>query len=416
MRTYIFFIAVIIFFNQTFAGTGGSNFSRYGLGDIKYPGGSFSMGMAGTAISVISPSSANRLNPAAWTIIDRTRFSIDAYYQGYSIKSGAEKNYLSGILFYGFDMSIPIVTDYGVVLGVGLIPYSSVDYNIVLNESVADYAYDLSYIGDGGLSAAHVGVSTSVLSVLHLGVKLNYLFGNINHNIKQTITSGTATSFDLNRSTRLYGINGTFGLIYSGLGKNLESGESNKISVGLLVTSSSNLTAKQERAYSYYNKDNILSQDTISSDDGKISIPLAIGIGISSVQNERFLVAADYYIQNWGEAKFFGTTPNEIRNSNRFSVGAEIIPARGTKISEWERVGFRIGFFYDQSYYKIKGEKINELGFTTGVDFSIYGDTRLCVGFQYSTRGVTNLQYDKIFRLSVGLNAAELWFVRPEEE
>jgi hypothetical protein len=31
-------------------------------------------------------------------------------------------------------------------------------------------------------------------------------------------------------------------------------------------------------------------------------------------------------------------------------------------------------------------------------------------------RGVTNLQYDKIFKLSVGLNAAELWFVRPEEE
>lgn len=416
MRTWKFFIVVIIFINQTFAGTGGSNFSRYGLGDIKYPGGSFSMGMAGTAISVFSATSANRLNPAAWTIIDRTKFSIDAYYQGYSIKSGAEKNYLSGILFNGFDMSIPIVMDHGVVLGVGIIPYSSVDYNIVLKESIADYAYDLSYIGDGGLSVAHIGLSTRIFSDFHLGAKLNYLFGNINHNIKQTITSGTATSFELNRSSRLYGINGTFGLIYSGLGQNVGSGESNKMSVGLLVTSSSNLTANQERAYVYYSDGNILTRDTISRDDGIISIPLAVGVGISSLQNERFLIAADYYIQNWGEAKFFGTTPNEIRNSNRFSIGAEVIPVKGTKTSDWERVGFRIGFFYDQSYYKIKDEKIDELGFTTGVDFSVYGDTRLCVGLQYSMRGVINLQYDKIFKLSVGLNAAELWFVRPEEE
>jgi hypothetical protein len=398
------------------AGTGGSNFSRYGLGDIQYPRGSFSMGMAGTAISVLSSASANRLNPAGWTIIDRTRFSIDAYYQGFSIKSAAERNFLSGILFEGFDMSIPVAKEYGIVVGAGLHPYSNVDYNILVKESAADYVYDLSYVGEGGLSAAHIGVSGILFSDLHLGAKLNYLFGNINHNIKQTITSGTASSFELYRSTRFYGFNGTFGLIYTGLGKNLGMAESNKWSVGLLVTSSSNLTAKQERAYNYYDNGSLLSQDTIPMNEGKAAIPLAVGFGISTLQNDRYLVAADYYIQNWGESKFFGTTPDGIRNSSRFSIGAELVPAKGMKAASWEKIGLRVGFFYDQTYYKIKGEKINEIGFTTGTDFSIYGDTRLSIGLEYGVRGVVNLQQDKIFRISVGLNAAELWFVRSEEE
>jgi hypothetical protein len=416
MKTWKFFIAVLITVSQTIAGTGGSNFSRYGLGDIQYPRGSFSMGMAGTAISVLSPASANRLNPAGWTIIERTRFSIDAYYQAFSIKSGGDKNFLSGILFEGFDMSIPVAKEYGIVVGAGLHPYSNVDYNILIRESAADYAYDLSYIGEGGLSAAHIGVSGSLFSNLHLGVKMNYLFGNINHNIKQAVTSGTASSFDLYRSTRFYGLNSTVGLIYTGLGKNLGMAESNKWSVGLLVTSSTNLTAKQERAYDYYDNGNLLSQDTIPMNEGKASIPLAVGFGISTVQNDRYQFAADYYIQNWGESKLFGATPDGIRNSSRFSIGAELVPVKGMKAAGWERIGLRFGFFFDQTYYKIKGEKINEIGFTTGTDFSIYGDTRLSIGLEYGVRGVVSLQQDKIFRVSVGLNAAELWFVRPEED
>jgi hypothetical protein len=416
MKTWNFLIAVIITVSQTIAGTGGSNFSRYGLGDIQYPRGSFSMGMAGSTISVLSSASANRLNPAGWTIIDRTRFSIDVYYQGFSIKSAAESNFLSGIFFEGFDMSIPVAKEYGIVVGAGLHPYSNVDYNILVKELATDYVYDLSYVGEGGLSAAHIGVSGSLFTDLHLGAKLNYLFGNINHNIKQIITSGTASSFELYRSTRFYGFNGTFGLIYTGLGKNLGMAESNKWSVGLLFTSSSNLIAKQERAYNYYDKGNLLSQDTIPMNEGKAAIPLAVGFGISTLQNDRYLVAADYYTQNWGESKFFGVTPDGIRNSRRFSIGAELVPAKGMKAANWEKIGLRVGFFYDQTYYKIKGEKINEIGFTTGTDFSIYGDTRLSIGLEYGVRGVVNLQQDKIFRISVGLNAAELWFVRSEEE
>ena len=162
MKTSKFFIAVIITISQTIAGTGGSNYSRYGLGDIQYPRGSFSMGMAGAAISVLSSASANRLNPAGWTIIDRTRFSIDAYYQGFSMKSATGNNFLSGILFEGFDMSVPVAKEYGIVVGAGLHPYSNVDYNILVKESASDYVYDLSYVGEGGLSAVIICLAFSI--------------------------------------------------------------------------------------------------------------------------------------------------------------------------------------------------------------------------------------------------------------
>jgi hypothetical protein len=416
MRIWKIIITAFFIINQSLSGTGGSNISRYGLGDIQYLSGSYSIGMAGTSVSVLSKIAANRLNPAGWTIIDRTRFSIDVYYQGYSIKSANDKNYLSGIAFQGFDLSIPISTEHGIVFGAGLIPYSKVNYNILVKDSGVDYAYDLFYQGEGGLSAAHLGVSGKLFSDLHLGIKLNYLFGNIFHNIKQTVTSGTATSFELYRSTLLYGLNGTIGLIYSGLGKNFGLEESKKLSVGLVISPSSNLNARNERAYNYYNNTTLLSQDTISNEEGKISIPLSIGFGASFLQNERYQIACDYYLQNWGKSKFFGATPDQIRNSSRFSIGAEIVPLKGIKISEWERMGARVGFFYNQSYYKIQGNAINEFGFSTGFDFPIYGETRLSIGLEYTLRDLPNLENDKIFKVSLGLNVSELWFVRSEED
>lgn len=406
-KNFIYLFFILLSFNQLIAGIGGSTYSRYGIGDLQYHSNVSARGMGGTAIASLSPFNANRLNPAGWTQINRTRFSADLFYQGFSINDGKQKSFLSGINYYGFDFAVPISDSNGIVLAAGLLPYSRVDYNIYTKGSFNSFNYDLNYIGVGGISTAYIGGSYSPIPQLHFGAKLNYFFGNINHQINQTFTSGSATSFELHRVQKLFGINGTAGVIYNGL---------NDINVGFLISTPSNLTAELNRYYKYLDGGNIITRDSILIEESNFKIPLALGLGVSYTTNNRYHFAADFYTQDWSKTEMLRETPGTLKNNQRFSLGAELIPLSETKISYLERVGLRIGFYYNQTYYQIKNEKINEIGITAGTDFPIFGETRFAVAFDYSTRGTTSLQKDNIYRVSFGINGAELWFLRHEEE
>src|SRR6058998_1855666 len=63
---------------------GGSPYSRYGLGDIRFFASGRSMGMGGAGLAVISVSEIEGMNPASWARISQTRFSGGALYEGYS--------------------------------------------------------------------------------------------------------------------------------------------------------------------------------------------------------------------------------------------------------------------------------------------------------------------------------------------
>lgn len=415
-KNFIYLFFILLSFNQLIAGTGGSTYSRYGIGDLQYHSNTTTRGMGGTAIVKLSSLHSNRLNPAGWTQINRTRFSADLFYQGLSIDDGRQKSFFSGINYYGFDFAIPISDSDGIVVAAGLLPYSKVDYNIVTKGTYNDFKYDLNYIGEGGLSTAYIGGSYSPIAELHIGVKFNYFFGNINHQIKQTFTSGDANSFELQRINKLFGINGTAGLIYTGLDEMLKLNVSEKINVGFLISAPTNLNAELNRYYKYYAGGNIITRDTILIDETKFKIPLALGLGVSYTTNNRYHFAADFYTQDWSKTEMLSDMPGRLKKNQRISAGAELIPESGTKVSDFDRVGLRLGFYQNQTYYLIQNQKINEVGFTAGIDFPIFGETRLAVAFDYSTRGTSSIQKDNIYRVSFGINGAELWFVRPEEE
>ncbi|MDP2208073.1 MAG: hypothetical protein Q8K98_04765 [Bacteroidota bacterium] len=415
-KNFIYLFFILLSFNQLIAGTGGSTYSRYGIGDLQYHSNATTRGMGGTAIANLSPFTSNRLNPAGWTQINRTRFSADLFFQGFSIDDGTQKSFLSGINYYGFDFAIPISDSNGIVIAAGLLPYSKVDYNIVTKGTFNNFNYDLNYSGEGGVSTAYIGGSYSPIPQLHFGAKFNYFFGNINHQIKQTFTSGDANSFELHRVNKLFGINGTAGVIYTGLNEILNLSVSEKINVGFLISTPSNLNAELNRYYKYYAGGNIITRDSILIEENKFKIPLALGLGVSYTTNSRYHFAADFYTQDWSKTKMLRDMPGTLKKNQRISAGAELLPLFGTKVSDFNRIGLRLGFYQNQTYYLVQNQKINELGFTAGIDFPIFGETRIAVAFDYSTRGTTSLQKDNIYRVSFGINGAELWFLRPEEE
>lgn len=374
------------------------------------------MGMGGAGIAILSSNFIDRLNPAAWGRVNRTRFSIGTLYEGFSATDDISSAYLSKTHFNGFSLALPLSVEHGFVFSTGFTPYSSVNYNIVTPTTQGSLNYTLQYLGEGGLSLAHIGFSGKLSSDLFLGTKFNYYFGTIRHTISQKFTSTDYTTAESFSSAQLKGIGFTFGAVYTGLKSIFNIGETNALNIGVILSTTSYLTTQDERIH-IYNLNTVTSRDTFSLPEGTTRLPFSFGAGLSYL-SDRMILAGDLFYQHWDQFTVDGTHPAELRDSYRFGAGAEILPKRELTAPFTQRVTYRFGVYYNTSYYQIKGEPINEIGITGGLGIPVVGDAQLGISAEYGFRGTTafGLQKDKILRISMTLSISELWFVRPEEE
>jgi hypothetical protein len=398
------------------AGNGGSTYSRFGLGDIRYGYSAQSLGMGSTGIAVRSLSSVDAVNPASWGSINRTRYAVGALYEGFSAKDGTSSAFLSSVEFSGAMIAIPISPASGIVFAGGITPVSRVNYNAVAPESLGGLGYALRFKGSGGLSAAHAGLSASITSDLHAGIKLQYYFGTIRHAVRQDFTDAGYTTAEVVRATQLHGAGATLGLIYTGLGRALGMPETQSLSVGAFVSSAATLTTNQDDFLTYV-AGGLTTLDTATVAEGSDHLPVAFGAGVAYT-TDRMILAADVQSQNWDAFTEDGIHPLELRNSMRASAGIEILPKREPGTPYTQRMSYRAGLFYEQTYYQIKNQPINAFGASAGVGFPIYGETRFHFGAEYSMRGTNDyqLQKDNILRISFTVTGGELWFTRPPEE
>jgi hypothetical protein len=406
-------ILFITFSHCASAGNGGSGYSRYGIGDIRFFAGGRSAGMGGTAIALLSATSLNRINPAGQAKLSITHFTGTFSYEGFRTSDGVESAYLSSGNFGGAFLALPISPHNGLTFTAGFNPYSSVNYKVQSEVAFGSDTYTQSYSGDGGLSTALAGLTIAPIDSLNLGLRVNYLFGQIRSESDVTFSSADFASTKYQRTVNTNGLDLTLGFIYAGLGQLTGVKSLGGLNVGAILSTATNLKATQENI-------NIecVGQDTLTGRDGKIHIPVSQGIGFSWLFGEKYLVAGDYFHQQWADFEYFGAHPPQIRNSTRVSLGMEIQPSRERGASYWKTVAYRFGSYYLSSYYQIGAESINEIGITSGLGLPIGGETRLDLALEYGRRGTTNqgLLQDNILRLSITMSIAEKWFVHTEEE
>ena len=108
------------------------------------------------------------------------------------------------------------------------------------------------------------------------------------------------------------------------------------------------------------------------------------------------------------------------RNSMRVAVGIDRMASTSVNAEGFERWTFRLGGFYDQSYYALPGGDVNSMGGTigfgvplttfTGLNAGTYLDLGLEIGSRGTTTGgLTQELYGKLF---VDIAVSELWFVK----
>jgi hypothetical protein len=389
---------------------GGSVYSRFGIGDLTYFGGSRLYALGNTGLALYGDGFINRLNPAGLARISETRFSGGFEYLHYSSSDNRSSGKLARGDFQGLAFAIPIERDYGITLLLESTPYSTVHYAVDRTDHLGETTIRQRLYGSGGLTSLGVGGSFALSRHAFAGAKFNYLFGGIRQLNRIDFDDPTYTNSELQHQRYHSGYNVTLGVNVHDFSDLFGAAAWQSLALGVFLTTPATLNVREEVFHTIGN-----NTDTLRIASGDRSIPLAWGIGLSYLFSERYIMATDLQVQHWKAANFSEQQSVEIRNSLRLSVGLETLPQR-TSDSYFHRVAYRVGMVYNSTYIKVGTTPIDEFLVTGGLGLPIGPNSKLNLGLQFGTRGTTTVQRDTILRLSLSLSASEAWFIRFEED
>lgn len=400
---------------QAHAGSGGSIYSFLGIGDLHMSPGVRSAGMGYTGYAIPAPYVINTMSPATWSRIDRARIEAGLQYEGFSSSNGSASRFLARADVSAAMLALPLSTERGIVVVTGFTPFSKVDYNTYTNGSYigsADtMAYAINHTGRGGVSKGILGASWAPTKSLAFGANLNYLFGTVERTSAILPRVSTFPGSNQTEESTMSGTTFTVSTVIDSLGG--VSPLLAPFSFGVAFTTGTNLTTTHRYTYLFTDL-----RDTTQETEETFGIPATLGFGIAMRASDRVVLAADLVTQAWSTSLFRGKTPAGLRNSTMIGVGMERTPAREAGQPLLDRIAYRLGAMYHQTYVAPNGDPINAWAVTAGLGVPVSADTRLNLAIEYGSRGTTdkNLIRDNIIRFSASLTISELWFQRYEED
>lgn len=397
-----------------------SPYSRYGIGELHPYSFGRSTAMGGASIASRNNEQINLGNPASYDAIDSLGFMFEFAVNAKSVQfvDNIGKTVANDINFQYFAMNFQVNNRIGTSLG--LVPFSDVGYNVTVDQDIENTgAVRTTYYGTGTVSNVFLGAALQPFKFLSVGANLNYYFGMLNRNA-EIVFSGAADFYNMQqyKSLRV----SDFSIDY-GLQATIPLKNKNKLVVGVVFENN----PKYNAFFSDITKKNLVSgsgsnavvdQDTlffIEETKGAIEFPVTYGIGISYKKENKFEINADYYHQAWSEAKFLGTKSNFLTDLNKFAIGAEWIPDKFSIKSYTNRIAYRAGLRYEQTYLIFNNRQINDFGITFGVGLPVYrSKSTINVAAEIGKKGTKqeNLLQENYFRLNLMVNLYDLWFIK----
>tara|TARA_Y100001972_G_scaffold4974_1_gene5460 strand:+ start:2284 stop:3516 length:1233 start_codon:yes stop_codon:yes gene_type:complete len=383
----------------------GSAYNIYGFGTMTSPSLTAFSGLGNTSIGVRSPVNVNISNPAATNAIQgySHQFDIDGYFSvlNQSDKNGTGTAYLGGLQGMNFWFRTSALN----AVTVGVKSFSRTNYSATdENKYSPDIGnYSVLYQGTGGVSQFYAGFGHELFKSLHVGVKYNFLFGNLNDT--QTVFGNTyldSTVVDISEYVRKAYLE--FGAQYEWQPKWLNFG---KIVLGATYKPVTNINTRISELI-LYDSDSLLTED-----EGSMVLPKSFGYGVS-FSWKRMMLAADMKLTRWNEVKDVSTIERYV-DQQGYSLGFEIMPKYNSQ-SYFDRVDYRFGLSLSNYYLKIKGTSFMESSVNVGLGLPVkYGAGVINLGYQYHLLGTTknNLIREVTNTISVGFSIRESWFKKP---
>ena len=414
-----FLVALVMFPALLFAqfnNNTSSPYSRYGLGELHSYSFGRSTAMGGASIASRNNQQINLANPASYDAIDSLgfmfEFGIDS--KASNFKNDVGSAYASDVNFQYFAMNFQISNRIGTSLG--LLPFTDVGYNVVVNEDIANTGnVNTTYYGAGTISNAFLGVAVQPFRFLSLGANLNYFFGMLNRNA-EVVFLDASDFYNLQQYTTLRVSEFSFDF---GAQATIPLKNKSSVIVGVIFENN----PKYNAFYSDITQKNLASGSAIDQDTlfyaeekkGIVEFPVTYGFGLSYVKENKLEINADYYHQSWSDAKFLGSKSDFLTDLDKFAIGAEWIPDKFSIKSFTSRIAYRVGFKYEQTYLMFNNRQINDFGITFGIGLPVYrSKSTVNVAAEIGKKGTTeeNLVLENYVRLNLMVNLYDLWFIK----
>lgn len=399
--------------------------------------------MGGITSTASDPGTLNLFNPASYAYLSRTSLQLSGKggFQNVSNETGSGKFKAGQISELGIGLKKQGAS-WG--LAIGLVPYSSVGYNLTSPASVNDSTHvNYKYDGSGGVNRLVLGYGRTIklykdpkvppglqgtarqsaeiaakdrrdsLAVvkprLAVGINLNYLFGSLRQESRvqfdnsRFFSTRTTSRTSVNDLTVDLGLHYFMPLHLKWEGRRVRKGT--YLSVGADYMLGRDLNAKFEELgemylYSSGRETVIDTTFEIASSKGFISLPARLTTGFSILfagqEGRSTIISAEYRTQNWsGFSTSFENilTANSLSAYNNIALGLERTPRNVEAASNiLERTTYRLGVRSTSTYIRIREENIRQQAVSAGISIPILSSrstSRFSLAVEYGNGGTT---------------------------
>ncbi len=407
-------VPVFLFFTLiSFAQQGTSSpYSFYGIGDVKFKGTAENRAMGG--LTIYSDSiHLNFQNPASYSNLKLTTFSLGGTYLTTDLSTNKQSEKARRTAVDYLAVGLPL-GKFGV--GFGLMPYSSVGYNIQSNiAATATNPEEIKqYSGTGGINKVFFGVGYALTKKLSVGVDYSYNFGKIqtySFRFIEGIQYGT-------REKNLSDITG--GTLTAGLNFNTPINKKLNGFASVTYSPDSKLSSLNSRniatiQYSSSGAEILVEPLDVDVANTNLTIPSKLAVGFGLGQNKKWMLGTEITFQ---KSSSMGNRFNDINNVNyenstRFALGGFYIPNYNTFSKYYEKIIYRGGVRYENTGLIINNTSVKDYAVTAGIGLPLMGVfSNINVGLEYGQRGTTsaNLVQENYTNISIGFSLNDKWF------
>ena len=386
-----------------------SPYSFFGIGESKFKGNHENRSMGGLNVEQDSLH-INILNPASFAAIRFTTFTIGGNYTTTSLKTDSKNENAQRTTLDYLAVALPLGK---IGVGFGLMPYTSVGYNIQSTSSEPDGVNNVLK-GTGGLNKAFFSIGYTIVPNLVVGADIQYNFGRIN-NTNLEFINGVFVGTEEKNKADLNGFATNFGVMYK-----RKIFEKTNFYSSFTYTPEAKLTSTNTKTISTvnYNENfdvaviDALAEKEIITD---LTIPDKMSFGFGVGKTRKWLLGTQMVFQNVGKlTDDFNTVSNvSYGKYSSYSLGGFYVPNYNVFSRYFEKVVYRGGLKYTKTGTEINSKEIDEKALTLGFGMPIIGSiSNVNVGLEYGIRGTTSagLVQENYFTLSFSFSLNDKWF------
>ena len=400
-----------------------SPYSFFGIGDLRSAStvenqmmGSIGVFADSIHINLQNPASYGQLGLKALDKVGLVSYTAGISNKQIRLKSFTEEQSSSitnlDYLALGFSLGK------GLGMGFGIMPYSSVGYNLVDERTNNGLSLTNVFNGSGGLNKVYYSVGYEFLKDLSIGITANFNFGNLESERLQQQEALQFGTFD-RRESRVNGFDFNYALNYNPTMK-----DKYRLHTSVRVNTQGNLVSENERrvgSFSLATGGNIeeidVDLDALNLRNTEFKIPTTTTLGIGYGEDYKWFIGGEYSFQGLSsfENTFLGADNIVYKDASSFALGGFYTPDHTSFTSYFKRITYRAGLRLDKSGMVVNDVDINNFGITFGLGLPLGRSfSNLNLGFELGRRGTTraNLIEESYLKINVGLSLNDRWFVK----